>query len=320
MKLARFFFYIFLVFVPFGTRVLVYQFTTGFQEYEAVFIYFSDFTMVLFLVALGFYFYSKSKLKIQNAKIKITNQNSKLFTFYFLLFTFLVFSGLSIFWSWDGGLAIYNFGRLALLVLMALAVAKILKEGLIKLENIFAIIAGSAVLQSLIGFLQFLKQSSLGLGFLGESVLGPLIGGTAKIIVEGAPIMRAYGTLPHPNVLAAFLLLGLFSSHYLYLKYRHPMSIVGIFVISLGLVLTFSRTAWAIAIIFSVTILLFYLLKKEFRIQAIVLSAMLFSIFCFLVFGFSSFIFPRAQIATDEPAVSYRLAYNKLGLNLIKDK
>ena len=342
MELARFFFYLFLVSLPFGTRVLVYQFTTGFHEYEAVFLYASDVFLSLFLAAFWIFNPTPSKKRgsfapaakalsvlgaiLRPSKLRLSDLSAGrqvLFSGVWLkpkslLIIFLVLAGLSIVWSWNEGLAIYNFGRLALLVLLALAVVKILKEGLIKLENIFAIIVGSAVLQSLIGFLQFLKQSSLGLGFLGESVLGPFIGGTAKIIVEGAPIMRAYGTFPHPNVLAAFLLLGLLSSYYLYLKYRHPMSIVGIFIILLGLVLTFSRTAWLIAILLSFLVLGSRFLVKSHRKQAMVLSAILFSIFCFLVFSLSSFILSRAQIAADEPSVSYRLAYNQLGLDLIK--
>ena len=61
MKLARFFFYIFLVFVPFGTRVLVYQFTTGFHEYEAVFLYASDVFLSLFLATFWIFNPTPSK-------------------------------------------------------------------------------------------------------------------------------------------------------------------------------------------------------------------------------------------------------------------
>ena len=136
--------------------------------------------------------------------------------------------------------------------------------------------------------------------------------------------MRAYGTFPHPNVLGAFLVFGLLSCYYLFfqsseVRPRKIWVVSGIFIILLGLVLTFSRTAWLMAILSSLLTIGYLLLVKSYRKQAMVFSVILFSIFCFLVFSFSPFIFSRAQIAADEPSVSYRLAYNKLGLDLIRE-
>ena len=80
-------------------------------------------------------------------------------------------------------------------------------------KTILALLVISGVIQSLIAILQFTLQRSLGLYFLtGESRLSPSIDNVAKVLVDGDRYIRAYGTLPHPNILAAFLVLSLLAA------------------------------------------------------------------------------------------------------------
>jgi len=51
----------------------------------------------------------------------------------------------------------------------------------------------------------------LGLQLLGESFLAPHLSGVAKISTEQGLVMRAYGTFPHPNILATFLIISIFA-------------------------------------------------------------------------------------------------------------
>ncbi len=353
--MARGLFYLFLISLPFGTRFLVYQFTTGFHEYESIFVYASDILLVLFLVFAfgrrGTFEKTVSQAERAGYPTVLTRQHSgvseaesersehagvghSVFSRKFpegtkSHFIFLFFAAISILLAFSKGLAIYNFVRLLLLVCMAFAVGKIIKERVVKLENIFAIIAGSAVFQSLIGVFQFIKQSSLGLGFLGESALGPDIGGAAKIVVEGGKILRAYGTFPHPNVLAAFLILGLMSLYYFWMKSTNNESVtnkriykfllpIAIFIISLGLLFAFSRAGWLIAGFATLASITTALFNKDYFRQAVRLAILMIAIIGILVLGFQSYIFPRAQISLSEPSVSYRLEYNKLALELIQ--
>lgn len=243
------------------------------------------------------------------------------------LSAFLFFAGLSILSASYKFLAFYNFIRLVLLVLTALAIAESLKRNWIKLETILAVLAGSAVFQSFIAFFQFLNQKSLGLKFLGESVLGPGIAGVAKMVIAGAKILRAYGTFPHPNVLAAFLLLGLFGSYYCFLKvlnrekkfWLELLSITAIFLIILGLILTFSRTAWFLGMVLTLFFIFYLFRQKDFRQRNFYFSAFLFFTFLILFLALSQLIFARAQISLNEPAVSQRISYNELGWYLVKN-
>lgn len=320
------FFWLFLISIPFGFRILLYQFTPGFHEYESVFLYVGDFLLAAFLVLFCFNF--KNIRCFKTASVFGYRMSH-------ILSIFLFFMGLSVLLADYKLLALYNFIRLALLVLFAFAIGKLLKEGFLKLEKIFAVLGILAVVESLIGVAQFYYQKSLGLWFLGESVLEEGIRGVAKIDIEGGHFLRAYGTFPHPNVLAAFLLLGLFSLFYFWTRRPvewRPFSALrrlfwgdlligaGLFIVLLGLVLTFSRASWLIAVVLSVAFLVYLLMNKNYWKQSLRLFILLSSISYMLFVIFSWAILPRAQISANEPAVSQRLSYNELGFNLLKSK
>jgi O-antigen ligase len=69
----------------------------------------------------------------------------------------------------------------------------------------------AVLLQSALAVGQFLIQDDFGLQRLGESPLDPAAAGVARIEIGDITIMRAYGTFPHPNVLAAYLVGALFA-------------------------------------------------------------------------------------------------------------
>jgi O-antigen ligase len=311
VKLTKVFFYLFLASIPFGTRALIHQFTTGFHEYEAVFIYLSDIFLILFLAA---FLYELRGVFWQKPKF---------------LIIFLLLSAVSIFFAVSKGLAFYTLIRLIVLAYAAFATAKIIRTGVIKIEGIFAVLAGSAVFQSLLGVAQFVKQRSLDLVFLGEPLLSTEGAGIAKIVVEGARVLRAYGTFPHPNILAAFLLLGLCSLYYLWLKssnnefvankrifvnshfIRYSLISISIFITLLGLMLTFSRTAWLIAVLATLAIVI---LSRSGKLAILSLAAI--SIISVIL---SPYVLSRAKVSAQEPSVNYRLIYNQVGLDLIKN-
>ncbi|MBI2035242.1 MAG: O-antigen ligase family protein [Candidatus Liptonbacteria bacterium] len=346
---VKYLFYIFLASLPFGYRTTLYQFTAGFDEYEGVFLYASDVLMVALLVAVWWRYYTQiakhtprwsfgevgKSQTVSSWKSELPNIARRFLEFGLLkiwLLLFLFFSSLSIFWAPIPLLALYNLGRLLLLALLCLAVSKLITYRLINLQTIFGFLATLAVFESLIGFFQFLFQQSLGLWFLGESILGPWVIGTAKFFIEGGSLVRAYGTFPHPNILGAFLLLGLASLYYFWLTRPSEKKIwaglpvlqsdllfgLTIFIVLSGIIFTFSRATWLIAIFLSLFTIGYSLLARERWIQAVRLFFLLLATAYILLTTFSPLIFPRAQISISEPAVSYRMSYNKIGSELIK--
>ncbi|MDO8584708.1 MAG: O-antigen ligase family protein [bacterium] len=336
------FLYILLFALPFGTRKLLFQFTPGFHEYEAAFLYASDILLVAFLVvAAHAYIQENKKARKQESKADLFPERSRRVT----LSLFVLLAGVSVFFAPDKLLASYAFARLTLAVAFAVAVAYVFRRGIVCFDTICTVIAASAVFQSLIAFAQFARQGSSDLWLLGEPALSAHAPGIAKFAVAGGKILRAYGTFPHPNVLGAFLVLGLISLCYLWLRKQEPnviakseatkqpydnvrllrlarnddFFVAGIFIVLLGLVLTFSRTAWLVAIIASIALLLYCFARSELRRRALLLLVVLVASGYTLVAILRPFVFPRARISTTEPSVVARLEYNTLGLSLVRE-
>ena len=344
-KALKWIFYLFLLSLPFGTRYLVYQFTPGFNEYASVWLYGNDIVLIAFILFFWLGSHSESAIAGEESYLK------RFFTSFRMtrwLGLFLITAFASIFYAYLPGLAVYNFLRLLLLVLMALAVGRLVRDGGLAIKDIFLIIAASAVFQALLGLAQFFRQASLGLKWLGEPVAAYGAVGPAKIIVEGAKILRPFGTFPHANIFGAFLVLGLISLLYFFIKFLSSKSqipnnfqglksqnffmrtwslfgawflVLGIFVVMLGLVISFSRSAWIVGGLMTLLFLAYNLVKKEYRPSAIYLSVIVFSILFFLLSIFSSYIIPRAELLSSgkDVSVSDRLRYTELGLNLVKE-
>ncbi|MDO9231383.1 MAG: O-antigen ligase family protein [bacterium] len=74
---------------------------------------------------------------------------------------------------------------------------------------LFWIIMLSGLFQGIIGIVQFFLQKSIGLFWLRESLISPNILGVAKVILHEETYVRAYGLMPHPNVLGGFLVFSI---------------------------------------------------------------------------------------------------------------
>ena len=361
MALIRFLVYSFIFTIPFGLRKEIFSFIEGFQEYETIFFYASDVLLTLFL---GFFvlrrdkfFYiknqiSKIKYQISNIKYQI---NSKLQIQKIILVIFLMLAGVSIFFAYSKGLAIYNSVRLLMAVGFSWVIAWSIKEEAINLQGICWSLGLSAVFQSFVAFLQFIQQKSLGLWFLGESVLGANIPGVAKITVEGGKLIRAYGTMPHSNILAAFLIVGLLALSYVWLRLstnnefvtnlriKRLFSVAGIFIVITGLILTFSRSGWIIATISIIALLVGLIIENvkvkmkndneklkikknlffEHGREKTLLFALIFilssvALANFLIF--KDFILARGHISKSEVSVTQRLVYNEVAWDIIKNR
>jgi O-antigen ligase len=186
--------------------------------------------------------------------------------------------------------------------------------------SLIALVAGG-VFQSLISIGQFIKQGDLGLQWMGESVLIPEMQGVAVFFnAAGEKIMRVYGTVPHPNILAGYLLVNIFALYYLFVGSEKTFPSYKLLVtISYGLLLfafllAFSRTTtfvWALA--FAVIVIALWRRHFERRklIQLVVATAVLCALFAGL---FWPEIVARLTISSQEEAVTLRLYYNKAAL------
>jgi O-antigen ligase len=108
-------------------------------------------------------------------------------------------------------------------------------------------LAGVVLVQGSVASVQFLRQSSVGLGLLGEFRLNPAMPGIAVIESGGQRWLRAYGLTSHPNALGGYLALGLLVCLGALLSSRgwRRWALAACLVPgALGLFFSFSRAAW----------------------------------------------------------------------------
>jgi O-antigen ligase len=187
--------------------------------------------------------------------------------------------------------------------------------------NFFFFIFISGLAQSLFTLIQFIMQAPIGLSILGEYFGNITDPGVSTIIVNGERIIRSYGTFPHPNVLAGFLLVSLISGFLLVsrgTKIIYTFVSCGTVIILIGLILTFSRTAWLGAgiLIFSYIFYSLTFVKHSFTKYLLVSLIVFCSII--LIF-FRPYLFSRASNVSEfNSAVNYRISFNKFAYDLIK--
>lgn len=214
-------------------------------------------------------------------------------------------------------LNLYSFARLFLLFALYLA---ILGQSDIREKALISLFVVLAAVQSALALGQFLHQASFGLYRLGESHLAPNMFGVAKLVSHGTVFIRGYGTFPHPNLLAAFLMTAILFGFYLIHTSRSrkvtilwtALLVLNIF----GLIAAFSRAGFGVAI---VAICIFFIgltilagwNRRTGWLLGITIISLLAGVLCF-----RQFIQTRATLT--DAAVTERVVYDKIGLNIIK--
>ena len=236
--------YLFLFVLPLQTIYFLREpFVGGVKwEYGVIGIYAIDLLLlvcVMWFLTEAFFF---KKYQIPNIKYQISD---------LILLVFLFWAGVSIFWASDQMLASYFFMKL----LLASGLFFVVRLIEVDMKKVVFVLLVAGVLQSGIGIAQFLSQQSIDSSMLGMSAYDASTAGSSVLKIDSGRFLRAYGTFPHPNILGGFLgvILVLCISYYVFcIKYERSWKCVteivtilsGMLIIFLGLILTFSRTAW----------------------------------------------------------------------------
>jgi hypothetical protein len=166
-------------------------------------------------------------------------------------------------WSWGRALMTLPMALLCLLALLSLSptpswatLVQVISLALLWLVYLFisnerpgltATIALVVLIQATVGAGQFLLQGDLGLTVIGEPTLNPAVRGTSVVVADGRFWLRAYGLTGHPNVLGAtlaILILVLLPALAREGSWRRPLLLAVVALGLVGLVVSFSRTAW----------------------------------------------------------------------------
>jgi O-antigen ligase len=304
-------FYATIFLVPFNIKKFVANplFIEPLTEFGALFLYLSDILIAILLVLWLYRSLSQKKLRIKNLTALIVS---------FLFFG--LFLALSLFSSKNLTISFYFLAKILLLIGFYYYIRLKIKKD--ELVNVYKIIFISGIVQSLIALGQYTKQGSLGLRYLGESVVAPNLYGVAKVDFLSQKIIRSYGTFSHPNILAVFLLVSICCLLCLVLKHKKPIYLIGLPIMVLGLILTFSRATIFLGLVFVLPFLFYSWLKaKQLKLsrKTAIESASVFllSIMVFLII-FAPLIIQRFNIQKEEQAVSLRVFYNNAAYEIVK--
>ena len=190
----------------------------------------------------------------------------------------------------------------------------------IKIHSFLIVFVALSTAESLLALFQFLYQHSLGLKYLGETILSSNLLGIAKIITNNVVYIRAYGTFPHPNPLAAFVVCGIFCSLALvfYSNTRKQRALYSIltFINLLGLTVTFSRAGF---LAFGLGLIIYFVLlwRNNFPKMKIIFSLVLVAVSIlssFLIY--KPYLISRAVLL--DQSSNERNFYNLAGLKMIR--
>lgn len=221
-------------------------------DYLAPTIYMTDFLILAYLF-----------LSLRNwGKITLFLKDKKVFLIPLLIFIFYYVS--EAFFLSPSPTAIFKAAKLLEFSPLSLFAAYTFSQnGFFKKARNALII--SLFLESGLLIIQFALQRSLGLGFLGERNFDTTTPAIAHFALFGRQLLRPYGTFPHPNVAAAFIVFAqiiILSKRKVQFSKNLPANLIS----AIALFITFSKSA-AISALISLAIL-FPKLKKPLLILA----------------------------------------------------
>lgn len=305
-KTYKIFFYLFFAFLPFQVDVFLFGsevYDSGFfNPYLSHFMYLSDVMLILGLVFFGLeLLFSRASVVFQ----KFSFGDKKIF--YFLCLIFLSFL-ISLLFSVNLENSIFYMLRFCEFFVVYLFVV----NEVIDFKKVLIVFCAVMFVEAIIGISQYVLQESLGLRFFGEPVVNSNILGVAKVDFMNMKFLRSYGTFPHPNIFAGYLVFAIFSTIQFF-KNAPKISSFFISVFLLALLLTFSRTG-LMAFIVGVFIFLFFVLKKFNKRKLFVRAFVIFAVAIFLLFILKAFpLFIDRIDSIDNLSLQYRIIYLVIG-------
>lgn len=313
----------------------------GFREHISFSLFPFDIPLLILILLVGFELWQKhsQSMEVNSATYKLRpHKISQKHVFRIVrnpITYFIIALSVSALISEHKGIALYSSARITQAVLFSSIALFLLDKNTKTVNRAILVVFVSGFFQSIIAIFQFSLQHSLGLKYLGESVIAPEILGVAKFEFAGEKFIRAYGTLPHPNVLGFILLLSLacgiwllknnFHKRNCYLRIFLPL---GLFSVFSGIILSYSRSIITSTIIFLAVIIFFHKksildfyrsLCKKIKINRIFHAPVALVLFFMTLFVLYNLLTPRLCVThcPGESSTSLRSSYNHLAQKVI---
>lgn len=288
-------------------------------DYLSPTIYFTD---ILVLLLFSVWVFGKikwkkvkapkrQKLVVSSKKSAVRNQQS-VSAKVIPLFACVLLIGIFTSGYITGGL--YKALKLLEMSFVAYYIAKFIAEKKV-FEKLISLFCLTVIFQSLLAIAQYYQHGSIGgvLYFLGERYFNASTPGIANASLAGELILRPYGTFPHPNVLAGYLLLVMtliiYSIHKIEAPIVKRLKIISLLLGTTAIFLTMSRVAIALW----VAVAIYYFLshsKKRWPVFVIV--------GCLIAFFASPLGARFTKINIADEAIVQRKILIESSVNLIK--
>ncbi|MEK7600485.1 MAG: hypothetical protein AAB463_00805 [Patescibacteria group bacterium] len=295
-RIERIAWYAWCALVPMQLRWVLWSADWYFVEWRSAFFYASD---VLFLVVFVLWL-----LRVWRTRSSLWRASDK------ALLAVLLWALVGTLWADSMGAALYAWLRLVQGAGIYVMVRSSIGRYVSGTRTACALAIGVSA-QAVIAVAQFILQHDIGLRIFGETLLAPGMFGVASFFVGDVPILRAYGTFPHANVLAVWMLLALCIAMGLSRFSRSWLLGALAALWTWAYALSFSRTAWFAGAVIALGMLL---MKKAHLIpRALVWGVGLGAVSIFLLFP--QHFLTRARIDTGEEAVRLRAMYIRESVN-----
>ncbi len=243
------------------------------------------------------------------------------YSFILLFFVFSLLLTLSTLWSRDGRTSLYISLHFWLVFLLILSLRDWPESWTFALYGFCAALS----IELITGFAEFALQSTSFLNPLAMKWPGALEsslpGASVVQLGNGLRFLRAYGTLPHPNILGGFVLLTMLGPLTVFLSNKRP-NYPALFLLSLALILltlTFSRSAWLGMIAF-VTVLILKSNYFEPKRLILLISTIVMTMVCTL-YPLRQLIFTRVGnqgVATEQISTLGRSWLTQKAVSMIR--
>jgi O-antigen ligase len=234
--------------IPFQLSLFAYQGLWGrgfINPYISTYFTISEFFLLVSGVAfvLSFVFQKTKKIKLGHHY------------FFFSLLLYLSAQVLALLLSpaQDSLMQVLSVSKFLELILLYLLIC----NRVLRSRELIEVFVVSMAAQACLAIFQFSTQSSLGLHLLGEPHLSESSIHISRFIFSGKEWIRAYGTLPHPNILGGFLCVSILASLLMNTRFRFERSVL-ILLQSAALMFTFSRSAILALVMASLLIVYWY--------------------------------------------------------------
>lgn len=262
-QIIRSLFYLFVFLLPWQIKLIIRPSLSNFTEI-------SFFASHLVLVLLLFSFLLYKGLK--------RNFRAKSSILWYSLAGLSLFAFISFFLAPDQVLAFYKY----IIIMLGLGLFYLLQEGfkrpayteaILEKTKVIFVFLSSISLHVLLGIYQFLSQRAFAFKYLGLASHFPEDLGVSVVETTSGRWLRAYGGFDHPNIFAGVLVISIILALYFLAKKKSIRTkletaeslflFLFYFFTLLALLFTFSRSAWLAFIIGFISLLAYFLIKRE---------------------------------------------------------